>query len=226
MTSVEQGFDYTASPVAVTEEILSSHRTAWDQLGRTGTWFNGADRLAIVARARAMFQDRATPPWARDRPGPDTLSDAVTDIVDKVTLDAGNIDRNWAAEAINTIGEGPYVELIALVAVTVMVDINAEAIGIDPPPLPTEIEHGEPSRTEPDGLGDIGAHVRALDPFPAANVARALSLVPDANKLFRTISVPAYSGPGFADLAWDTPLTRPQVELVASRVAAMNECFY
>jgi hypothetical protein len=57
-------------------------------------------------------------------------------------------------------------------------------------------------------------------------VARALSLVLDANVLFRTVSVPGYSAPGFADLTWDTPLSRPQVELVASRVAAMNECFY
>ncbi len=88
----------------------------------------------------------------------------------------------------------------------------------------TETE--QPDRRRPDGLGDIGAHVPALDPFPAANVARALSLVPDANVLFRTVSVPAYSAPGFADLTWDTPLSRPQVELVASRVAAMNECFY
>ena len=226
MTRVEQGIDYTASPVTVTDEILLAHRTAWDMLARTGTWFTGAERLAITTRARAMFQNRATPPWARDKKRPDTLPDAVTDVVDKVTLDAGAIDRDWATEAINTIGEGPYVELISLVAVTVMVDVSAEAMGLDPPPLPTTVEDGEPSRDEPDGLGDIGAHVRALDPFPAANVARALSLVPEANRLFRTISVPAYSSPGFADLAWDTPLTRPQVELVASRVAAMNECFY
>jgi hypothetical protein len=106
-----------------------------------------------------------------------------------------------------------------------MLDAFAEAVGVDPAPLP-QPRPGEPSQQLPTGLGDIGAYVPALDPFPGANVARALSLVPDANRLFRTVSVPAYSAAGFADLVWDTPLSRPQVELVAARVAAVNECFY
>jgi hypothetical protein len=36
-----------------------------------------------------------------------------------------------------------------------------------------------------------------------------------------------YSVSDFAMLVWeDRPLARPQVELVASRVSAVNECFY
>lgn len=75
-------------------------------------------------------------------------------------------------------------------------------------------------------MGDIGAYVPMQDPFSYANVARALSLVPEANRMFRTAMVPMYSAPGMADLVWDTPLSRPQVELVATRVAALHECFY
>ncbi|MEM9655271.1 MAG: hypothetical protein AAGA65_24480 [Actinomycetota bacterium] len=219
------GFDYSSSPIAVRDDILESHRTAWALLAEPGTWFTGVERLAIAARARTMFAARATPPWARTTEPAAGVSEATAEVVDLVTLDAGSIDRAKADAAIAAIGEGPYVELIGIVAVTVMVDVFAEAMGLDPEPFPEPID-GEPARTEPDGLGDIGAHVRALDPFPAANVARALSLVPDANTLFRTVSVPAYSSPGFADLQWETPLSRPQVELVASRVAALNECFY
>lgn len=219
------GFDYSGSPVTVTDEIQTSHQAAWQMLAEPGTWFTSAERLAIAERTRALFAVRETPPWSRSMDKPDDLPEAVVDIVDMVTLDAGAIDRAKADAAIAAIGEGHYVELIAVVAITVMLDIFAEAIGVPPEPLPAQID-GLPTKEEPDGLGDIGAHVRALDPFPAANVARALSLVPEANKLFRTVSVPTYSAPGFADLAWETPLSRPQVELVASRVAAMNECFY
>lgn len=219
------GFDYSGTAVAVTDEILESHRTAWKLLAEPGTWFTSAERLAIAARARAVFASRDTPPWSRSLDAPSGISSSVTDVVDLVTLDAGSIDRAKAAVAVKNLGEGPYVELIGIVAVTVMIDIFAEALGVDQEPLPSPVA-GEPSRTEPDGLGHIGAHVRVLDPFQAANVARALSLVPQANKLFRTVSVPTYSAAGFADLTWETPLSRPQVELVASRVAAMNECFY
>lgn len=219
------GFDYSSSPIAVRDDILESHRTAWALLAEPGTWFTSAERLAIATRARAMFAARGTPPWARTAEPATGISEATAEVVDLVTLDAGSIDRGKADAAIAAIGEGPYVELIGIVAVTVMIDVFAEAMGVAKTPFPAPID-GDPSRTEPDGLGDIGAHVRALDPFPAANVARALSLVPDANTLFRTVSVPAYSSPGFADLEWKTPLSRPQVELVASRVAALNECFY
>lgn len=219
-------FSYDATPVAVSDEIAQSHREAWAMLAEPGTWWSAAERLAIAERARTLFALRATPPWLRNVDEVVTGLDADTvAIVDKIALDAGNVDREWATAAIADIGDGRYVELIGVVATIVMVDIFAEAVGVEradlPPPNP-----GEPSQERPDGLGDIGAHVPALDPFPAANVARALSLVPEANTLFRTVSVPTYSAPGFASLQWDTPLTRPQVELVASRVAAMNECFY
>ncbi len=225
------GFTYEQTPVAVADDIAESHREAWRMLARPGTWWTASQRLAIAERARLLFSMRATPPWLRELPEPGTgpaaehLNQATIAIVDKITLDAGSVDREWANEAIADIGDGQYVELIAVVATTVMIDVFAESIGVSPEPFPAP-EQGQPSQVRPDGLGDIGAHVPALEPFPAANVARALSLVPDANQLFRTVSVPTYSAPGFASLQWDTPLNRPQVELVASRVAAMNECFY
>ncbi|MGI9595335.1 MAG: hypothetical protein ACR2QK_04200 [Acidimicrobiales bacterium] len=218
-------FTYEETPVAVGDNIADSHRQAWAKLAEPGTWWTSAQRLAIADRARRLFAARATPPWLRRIEDPGGLSDETIAIVDKITLDAGNVDRPWAESAMADIGDGAYVELIAVVAITVMIDVFAEAVGVDKADFPTA-DRGEPSRIRPDGLGDIGAHVPALDPFPGANVARALSLVPEANKLFRTVSVPTYSAPGFDSLQWDTPLTRPQVELVASRVAAMNECFY
>ncbi|MGI9611314.1 MAG: alkylhydroperoxidase-related (seleno)protein [Acidimicrobiales bacterium] len=219
-------FSYETTPVAVRPDIAESHREAWTVLAGPGTWWAAAERVAIAERARTAFEQRGNPPWLRQlaTPGPE-LSERVVAIVDKLALDAGNVDREWAAKAIADIGDGPYVELVATVATVVMIDVFAEAVGVDRAPVPRP-EPGEPTRIRPDGLGDIGAYVPVLHPFPAANVARALSLVPDANKLFRLVSVPTYSAPGFASLQWETPLSRPQVELIATRVAAMNECFY
>ncbi|MEM7275165.1 MAG: hypothetical protein AAF547_18935 [Actinomycetota bacterium] len=218
----------TVSPVAVTvtDEIADAIGQACAELAKPGTWWTGAERVAIAARARALFAERASPPWLRTLPDPPALlGPEIVDIVDRITLDAGSIDRAWATGAIQSVGEGRYVELVGLVATTVMLDVHAEGVGVAPLPLPDPI-HGEPARTLPDGLGHIGAHVRMIHPSPFANVARALSLVPDTNRLFRLVMMPNYSANGFEELRWDTPLSRPQVELVASRVAAMNECFY
>lgn len=220
------GFRYEDTPFAVTSEIAGSHVEAWRLLTRPGTWWTAAQRLAIATRTRERLALRGHPPWLRpEPPGDGSLSPATAAVVDELALEAWTIDRSWADEAIAAMGDGPYVELVAVVATVAMVDVFADAVGVGPEPLPHP-ETGEPSRIRPDGLGDIGAYVPTLDPFPAANVARALSLVPEANRLFRTVSVPAYSAPGFTDLRWDTPLSRPQVELLASRVAAVNECFY
>ncbi len=57
-----------------------------------------------------------------------------------------------------------------------------------------------------------------------------ISLVPQANALFMGLVMPMYGGvPGrdFYRLEWSGgPLDRPQVELLAARVSAVNECFY
>ena len=64
---------------------------------------------------------------------------------------------------------------------------------------------------------------------PVPNVLSAMSLVPDAVRmLFRLSGVQYLTIPGFMRIG-DLPgraLTRSQVELVAARVSALNDCFY
>ena len=71
---------------------------------------------------------------------------------------------------------------------------------------------------------DSGYEVR-----PVPNVLSAMSLVPDAVRmLFRLSGVQYLTLPGFMRFG-DLPgraLTRSQVELVAARVSAFNDCFY
>ncbi|MFT7599180.1 MAG: hypothetical protein ACI8TP_002109 [Acidimicrobiales bacterium] len=228
MPEIADLFSYADSPLDIEASVAESHRSVWSQLMRSGTWWTATEQLAIAARARAGFEARARPPWSRDLPQEvEGLPTAALVVIDALVANPSSIDASWAAERIADVGDGHYVELVSVVATVVMVDMFAACAGSQLAPLPiASSDPGVPSSIYPDGLGDIGAYVRLLDPFPYANVARALSLVPSANLLFRTTSVPMYSAPGMSDLIWTTPLTRPQVELVASRVAAMNECFY
>jgi len=221
-------FSYSASDIPVDDPVAESHRQVWDQLGRSGTWWTATEILAIAETARCAFAQRNQPPWQRTAASPGTqLPSEAVSAIERIATNPSSVDRQWVDSVTSQIGDGHYVELVAVTATMAMVDIFAEGIGVPVEPLPqVSSQPGQPSRKRPDGLGDIGAHVQMLEPFGYANVARALSLVPSANQLFRTTSVPMYSAPGMGDLVWDTPLQRPQVELAASRVAALNECFY
>lgn len=216
------------SSVVTTERIRSSLASAHEQLRGSGTWWNAVQLGAIASRARDGFVQRSRPPWLRDLPDTvDGLPAEAVEVIDRVVADAGTIDRDWVQARVTQLGEGAYVELVGITAVAVIMHMYAECVDeVVAPFTPPDPQAGEPSRQYPDGVGDIGAHVRMLEPFDYANVARALSLVPSANLAFYTLVRPMYSEAGFDELVWATPLSRPQVELIASRVASMNECFY
>ena len=221
-------FSYAHSNAIISAEVAESHRQVWNQLSHSGTWWTADEMLALAQTARSAFAQRHQPPWQRTLPAPSTpLPKAAITAVERIATSPSTVDRSWVDSITAEIGDGQYVELVAVTATIAMIDIFAAAAGVEVEPLPRPADNpGQPSQQRPDGLGDIGAHVEMLEPFGYANVARALSLVPSANQLFRTTSVPMYSAPGMGDLVWDTPLQRTQVELVASRVAALNECFY
>ena len=214
--------------VVTTARIRASLESAHDQLRHSGTWWDAAQLGAIARRARDGFVQRHLPPWLRELPAEvEGLPAAAVAVVDRVVADPGSLDRGWASEHVAALGDGAYVELVGITAVAVIIHMYAECVDEAVTPLGAPVpDPGTPSRERPDGMGDIGAYVPMLEPFDFANVARALSLVPSANLAFYTLVRPMYSEAGFDELVWTTPLSRPQVELVASRVASMNECFY
>ena len=60
-----------------------------------------------------------------------------------------------------------------------------------------------------------------------ANVISALSLVPENVRWLHDLSEGHYLS--FAEMRMPDPLraiSRPQIELIAARVSALNECFY
>ncbi|MDE2689903.1 MAG: alkylhydroperoxidase-related (seleno)protein [Acidobacteriota bacterium] len=217
-------------PVPVREDMATALRRSWADIGRSGTWWTGPERVAIAALARAERVQRNEPPWSRDRDEPsEPLQEKAVEAARKIGADPSHLDREWASGVIAEIGDSHYVELASVVVTTAAADAFCEAMGIDHEPLP-EPEAGEPTRERPDGMGDIGAWVpvQVID-WKRANVARAMSLVPEGVRTFFRIVAAMYSGTAtdFEKMVWDhRPLARPQVELLAARVSALNQCFY
>ena len=226
-------FSYAGTTVAVSDDIVDSHRSAWDHSANRAPGGPQTSGWPLPARARHRFAERANPPWMRSEPpSDDRLAIEVGPIVDLVTLDAARIDRRGrrrGADARVRGGEAGPGEVCRA-------DRHRGRRGhgrhlrrgcrcrprATPGRRAGRAERGAPRRAR----RHRGPTSRPSNPFPAANVARALSLVPDANTLFRTVVGAGLLGPWLRPPHLGHPAQPPQVELVASRVAAMNECFY
>ncbi len=143
-----------------------------------------------------------------------------------MVLEPHRLERDWCVQVTDELGDAPYVELVAIVVCVTAIDAFAEALGAGLEPFP-HAAGGEPSHERPSGVGEAGAWVPMTVPWQGANVGRALSLVPPSAAMFGSLVRAMYAGRDFLELFWeDRPLSRPQVELVAARVSALNECFY
>ncbi len=217
---------YASLPYAIRDDLVASHRLVWEQLGKPGCWWTGALRIAIAREVRQARVDRVHPAREQSPASGAPLPPAAVEAARRIAIEPHKLDRQWSRQMVADLGDAPYVELVAVASSVVAIDTFAEALGAGLEPLPEPVD-GEPTRERPDGVGDDGAWVPMTVPWPAPNVARALSLVPQANAMFFSLVSTMYAGQDFMKLVWDDrPLSRPQVELVAARVSAVNECFY
>ncbi|MGI9432359.1 MAG: alkylhydroperoxidase-related (seleno)protein [Myxococcota bacterium] len=220
-------FSYTGFDHPVREDLRAAHTATWRHLANPGAWWTGAERVAIAEEVRLARSRRDDPPWLRsDWPahtGP--LPSAAVAAARRIAVDAHGLDRAWCETTSAELGDATYVELVSVVVCTTAIDAFAEALGAPHEPLPAPLP-GEPTRERPDHMGDGGAWVPVTVPFQGPNVARALSLAPGGQMAFLHLVGAMYAVSDFTQLVWDRPLSRPQVELVAARVSAVNECFY
>lgn len=216
-------------------QLTDTHESIWQRLGACGTWWTGADRVAAMAEVRSALQcnlcdkrSEALSPMMviGEHDSISNLSPEAIDLVHRLTTDPGRLSKEWALGIIESIGEEAYVELATLVCVQYVIDSFARSLDLPLRELPAP-GTGQPSRVRPEGVGDVGAWVSQTVDKTLANVSRAGSLVPETESLWREVVQAHYSrGPQFAELVWDRELSRPQVELLASTVSALNECFY
>jgi hypothetical protein len=229
---------YDDAPVAVRSDIATTHQAAWDRLRRRGTWWTGRDRVAIAAETRAaaacaLCRDRrqALSPYVVDG-AHDRVSDLplqVVDAVHRIATDSGRLTERWYRELVDeTLADAAFVELVGVVITVVGSDTFARALGVPIPELP-EPEDGEPTRIRPPGARVDGHWVPSLPPEHGAvpNVRRALSLVPAEARAFEEMGAVMYLPlDDLMEFERDRAISRPQMELLAARVSALNQCFY
>ena len=214
----------------VPRPVVAAACVALGGLGRPGRWWTASQRLAIAAIAR---QARPRPLWDRAPPletlssdRGDPLSPFVEALVELVAVEASSISRKTVELSCERIGDAAYAELSAIVAQITAIDQLCHALGAALPPFPAP-GPGQPSRVRPEGMGDAGGHIQMSTDHEGANVARSLSLAAEDHDLWRGLVLSMYSRDEFLEMVWtDRALSRPQVELLAARTSALNECFY
>ena len=137
------------------------------------------------------------------------LLDTVVEVIHRVRTDPARLSKRWFRGVIVAgFSEEQYVETVSIVAHVVAIDTMARGLGLDALPLP-EPKPGLSSHYRPVGAKPGGAWVPWLEPAdlsdqeaeiypagrPAANIMKAMSLVPDEVKSFFDIVSHQYQGP-------------------------------
>ncbi len=245
-----ESFDGACAPVR--EDIVAAHALFWERLAGPGSWWTGAERIAIAAETRAardcrlcVARKQAVSPNAvsgtHDRPADvcAVLPAAAVEAVHRITTDAARLSGSFVDSlAREGVDDARYVELLGIVVSVTSIDFVCRGVGAVLHPLP-DPRAGEPSRYRPRQArpgpgfvptipsGDLGPDERDLWRGTTGNVIRAMSLVPDAVRDLALLGAAHYvPSDQVTDVTVARTLSRPQMELVAGRVSALNECFY
>lgn len=222
--------EFSALSDYVNQDIVNSFRIVWDHLGRPGAWWTGPQRIAIAEHVR---KSAPRPLW--DRPPPlETLSDEANGeltifeaaVVERVAVSPSSINIEIYEHIIQRMGENKYAELAAVISQIVPIDHLHDALGLEREELPVPRE-GAITTERPSGLVTGIGFLPTLptEGLPHVAVALSLSLADNARRMLLVRAM--YSGDSFNDMVWThRSLNRPQVELVAARTSALNECFY
>ena len=218
-----------AAKLPVRESTLRAHQRTLETIASPGAWWSGEDRIAIVEEARSAVncplcqqRSKALSPATIDGDHDHNaeLPEAAIEVIHAMRNDSGRLTRRWFDGVMASgLDREAYVELVSVVASSVVVDTFAQGIGATITELPMA-QPGEPSRESSAEVAEAGAWI----PIAAqgkANILSSLGLLPGAVDLFfGAFNESYYMGTTELDLQ------HRQVELVASKVSAVNQCFY
>jgi hypothetical protein len=242
--------------IEVRRDLAEALSRAWSQIGRCGTWWTGAERLEIASETRrAATCALCTARRAALSPAAvagihDTctaLPPTAAEAIHRIRTDSGRLGAAWYEFLLaDGLSDAHYVELLSVVAIVVAVDTFRAASGLPMLPLPVPAA-GEPARRRPCGAKPGLAWMPTLSPEDRSpedpdlyrenpgprergggNVHRALSLVPQSMiqwwDMFETMYLPA---PAMRDFSREyRAISHAQIEFLAARVAALNQCVY
>ena len=191
----------------IRDGLTVAQTQAWQRLAAPGTWWTGAERVAIAAETRhardcTFCTQRAAALSPLAIAGthdnlPSTLPDAAIEAIHRIRTDSGRLGETWFLRLREAgLSEEAYVELVSVAAVVTAIDTFRNAAGLEPLSLPTPID-GAPDRRRPRNARSGLCWVATLAPDDVtpddpdlyrehpgprerygANIQRALSLVP------------------------------------------------
>lgn len=223
---------------------------AWGRLASAGTWWSGAERIAIATETRSAMhcslcarRREALSPYSITGEH-DTATDLPSEAIEaihRIKSDASRITQHWVRSMVEgPLGEERYVEIVAIVAIATALDTFDHVLGRTPRPFPLPIpgrqSQHRPARAERDlaWVATLAPEKVSHDdpnPYPLhgdKNIHRALSLVPQEVFNFFDLDVELYlKDQEIRDFANEyRAITHPQIELIAGRASALNRCFY
>ena len=146
---------FTAASLPIRADLAAALDRGWAQLGETGAWLTGDERVAVVREARAAWdcavcreRKAALSPYAidGDHDAATDLPDAWIDVLHRVVTDAGRLTERWCLEVQSRgIAEDEYIELVTVATIATVIDTFALAIGLPAPDLPAALD-GRPAR--------------------------------------------------------------------------------
>jgi hypothetical protein len=234
----------------IRDDIATARENSWERLSSPGTWWSATDRLAIADETRHAIKcelcrnrKEALSPYTIDgvHDSLGALPENIVEVIHRVRTDSGRLRQAWVDGALATgLSDAEYIEIVGVVATIVALDTFDRALGLPPRALPPA-KPGEPSRHRPRGARKTIAWVATLaqeniseedpNPYPGfepVNIHLAMSLVPEEVAGFFELDQALYL-PQAAIRDLDNEyraLTHSQIELIASRMALHNQCFY
>ena len=234
---------YGDSTYHISDTLAAFHDDELDSFARPGTWLTGEERTAVarqtrIARCQAGIQE-AVDDLAEENVLPAALREVITQVaVAPKDLDRAFFEKSQTAD----VSDVQYVETVGIVSRLVNLDVFARGLGVPMRTLREPVE-GERSLERPATAIDEGAWVPSIpsderggevgnglygggmQPF----VYRALSLVPsEAERVMVGGGTQYLPIDKFLDFNYShhAALSRAQLEIVAGRVSALNQCFY
>ena len=199
----------------VRPEILSLFEREWSRLANPGSHLDGAQRVEIASAARGAREGTSV--------GDGSLPSSATNVAAVLGPDPAGANRSMAESAVADLGLGAYVELVGVVSRAAAIDTFHHAVDAALPALP------QPIAGDPTGIIDpVARRGPAWVPMVGGSSIRgALSAVPPEAEAQADMGGSLYmTHEQMADLHFVRILSRTQIELVASRTSALNECFY
>lgn len=241
---------YPDAPAPIRSDIVAEQERVWAHIAGPGSWFDGEARLAIAAETRlardcplCLARKEALSPnaVAGDHTHGGKLPEALVEVIHRVTTDPARLSMAWRDQTkADGVDDGPYVEAVGVAIQTISLDTFARGLGLPPRPLP-QPRPGAATGYRPPSARMEAAYVPLITPgeetgaeaniyngMVGAYIQRALTLVPDEQRSwFSLVGAQYLTSAQMRDFEQEPrAITHAQIEFLAGRISALNQCLY